>query len=304
MAANSPFVPMLARVRDVERPSANFVRVTFTGLDDLETGHPVYDLRIKLIFPGPGAPLPALDPDEDWYAGWLALPEGARGSMRTYSIRALGSDAGGAWLTVDFVVHDDGLAGPAASWAMSAREGAELIVIGPRRGIEPRGGIEYAPGHAASVVLAGDETAAPAIARIIEDAGAGARIDAFIEVPAAGDALAIAAPVSTSVTWLPRGRRAHGALLADAVLTHLGTTGQLADPEVDDSEALVWETPGYSGSGEPLSAPGQAPAEYFWIAGESGVITRLRRTLVKDLGFDRSQVAFMGYWKRGVAMRG
>jgi NADPH-dependent ferric siderophore reductase len=25
---------------------------------------------------------------------------------------------------------------------------------------------------------------------------------------------------------------------------------------------------------------------------------------VKDLGVDRSQVAFMGYWRHGVAMRG
>ena len=33
-------------------------------------------------------------------------------------------------------------------------------------------------------------------------------------------------------------------------------------------------------------------------------IATLRRHLVKDLGVDRSQVAFMGYWRRGVAMRG
>ncbi|WP_262927851.1 siderophore-interacting protein [Microbacterium sp. NIBRBAC000506063] len=33
-------------------------------------------------------------------------------------------------------------------------------------------------------------------------------------------------------------------------------------------------------------------------------MTTLRRHLVKDLGIDRAQVAFMGYWRRGVAMRG
>ena len=42
---------------------------------------------------------------------------------------------------------------------------------------------------------------------------------------------------------------------------------------------------------------------YAWIAGESGVVTTLRRHLVKELGMDRRQVAFMGYWRRGVAMR-
>lgn len=42
---------------------------------------------------------------------------------------------------------------------------------------------------------------------------------------------------------------------------------------------------------------------YAWIAGESKVVTGLRRHLVTELGMDRSQVAFMGYWREGVAMR-
>ncbi len=33
------------------------------------------------------------------------------------------------------------------------------------------------------------------------------------------------------------------------------------------------------------------------------VVTSLRRLLVTRLGMDRRQVAFMGYWRRGVAMR-
>ncbi len=45
------------------------------------------------------------------------------------------------------------------------------------------------------------------------------------------------------------------------------------------------------------------PGVYAWIAGESAMVTSLRRYLVKELGMDRSQVAFMGYWRRGVAMR-
>ncbi len=42
---------------------------------------------------------------------------------------------------------------------------------------------------------------------------------------------------------------------------------------------------------------------YAWIAGESKVVTGLRRHLVNELHIDRSQVAFMGYWRRGVAMK-
>jgi NADPH-dependent ferric siderophore reductase len=42
---------------------------------------------------------------------------------------------------------------------------------------------------------------------------------------------------------------------------------------------------------------------YAWIAGESAMVTALRRHLVRDLGVDRRQVAFMGYWRVGVSMK-
>ncbi|WP_199905123.1 SIP domain-containing protein [Nocardioides sediminis] len=75
----------------------------------------------------------------------------------------------------------------------------------------------------------------------------------------------------------------------------------------------LWETPSYSSSGEEIeAAAGGDPSRgsgrpldgvYAWIAGESTVVTGLRRHLVRELGMDRRQVAFMGYWRRGVAMR-
>lgn len=169
------------------------------------------------------------------------------------------------------------------------------------------GGAEYEPGTATSIVLAGDETAAPAIARILEDAPSDLRGCAFIEVPSPADILRIDAPVGVEVHWLPRDAgEPHGVRLIPAVLEYLGDAD--AADEIDvrdiDTEELLWETPDYSGLGEEIAAA-DAPAErYFWIAGESGVVTTLRRHLVKDLGIDRSQVAFMGYWRRGIAMRG
>ncbi|GAB3927384.1 hypothetical protein GCM10027613_43020 [Microlunatus endophyticus] len=71
----------------------------------------------------------------------------------------------------------------------------------------------------------------------------------------------------------------------------------------------LWETPVYSSSGEQLDASsgeylGPTGGSYAWVAGESGMVTALRRYLVKELGMDRRQVAFMGYWRQGVAMRG
>jgi NADPH-dependent ferric siderophore reductase len=203
------------------------------------------------------------------------------------------------------VLHvEPGASGPASRWAAAANPGDELLVLGPRRGRTDGGGIEYAPGAAGTVVLAGDETAAPAIARILEDVGREVRGVAFIEVPEAGDILPIRAPEGVELRWLPRGHGSHGTSLIPAVLDYLGAAADAVEIRDVDTADPLWETPEYSGLGEPIAADAPHADRYFWIAGESGVVTTLRRHLVKDLGIDRGQVAFMGYWRTGVAMRG
>jgi len=306
-----PYILARAEVRAVERVSPSFVRITFGGPELLDFGTPgdVYDTRIKLVFPPASGVLPEIDRDtDDWWAAYLAVPEEERGSMRTYSVRELNVADAVTEVVVDFVLHlAPGLTGPASLWASSASVGDELWMVGPRRGREDRSGIEYAPGAASSVVLVGDETAAPAIARILEDAPRDLRGIAFIEVPLASDALPIDAPDGVEVHWLPRGESAHGLRVIPTVLDYLGDAEHAEHAEIivqdAEGEDLVWETPVYSGTGEDIVS-GSTGERYFWIAGESGVVTTLRRHLVKDLGIDRAQVAFMGYWRRGVAMRG
>jgi NADPH-dependent ferric siderophore reductase len=302
-----------AAVRAVDRVSPSFVRVTFGGDELFEFGTPgaVFDSRIKLVFPPASGVLPELDrSSDDWWQSFLAVPEEDRGSMRTYSVRELRVDeATGTEVDVDFVLHlEPGLTGPASRWASEAAVGQELYLVGPRRGVLEHGGAEYEPGTADSVVLAGDETAAPAIARILEDAPRDLRGVAFIEVPSPADILRIDVPAGVEVHWLPRDAgEPHGLRLIPAVLGYLGDADATAEIRVKDidGEDLLWETPDYSGLGEDIGPAAAAPLErYFWIAGESGVVTTLRRHLVKDLGIDRRQVAFMGYWRRGVAMRG
>ncbi|MFK0402460.1 siderophore-interacting protein [Microbacterium sp. NPDC090225] len=312
-AEKPAYILARAEVRRVERVSPNFVRVTFGGddLDDFGTPGGVFDARIKLIFPPASGILPPLERDTpDWWASFLAVPEDERGTMRTYSIRDLRVDpvSGDTEVDIDFVLHlAPGLTGPASRWASAAEAGQELIIIGPRRGVIAGGGTEYRPGDAPSVVLVGDETAAPAIARILEDAPRDLRGTAFIEVPSAADELAIDAPAGVEVHWLARDAdQAHGLQVIPAVLAHLGDADASDEIAVKDIESddLLWETPAYSGLGEEIAASDAPGDRYFWIAGESGVVTTLRRHLVKDLGIDRGQVAFMGYWRRGVAMRG
>ena len=192
--------------------------------------------------------------------------------------------------------------------------GDRLVVMAPRRGHE-FGGIEFDPADARRLLIVGDETAVPAVCGILRDLPADAVGAAYVEVPVSGDVLAVPAPSGVSVTWLARDGAPLGERLAVAVLDHLGDPeppAEVADDEVDPD---LWETPVYSSATESAPEDGdpdqhEAPATqggledlYAWIAGESKVVTGLRRNLVNDLGMPRHRVAFMGYWRRGVSMR-
>ena len=293
----------------VERLSPTYVRVELGSpvLADFGVDGPLYDQRIKLVFPNDAGTLPSfVGADESWFATWLEIPASKRGHMRTYTVREVRGTGAGTRLVVDFVLHlEDGATGPGSAWAARASVGDRLVVVAPRRG-QPFGGIEFAPPPGAALLLVGDETATPAVCSILEDLRAEARGVAFLEVPDPADVQDVDHPVGIEVVWLPRGDEPLGARLHSAVLAYLGAgSGPLVEPE--DVDPDLWETPAYSSSGEEIEA-GPTAAEgwaghYAWIAGESGVVTMLRRHLVRELGMDRRQVAFMGYWRRGVAMR-
>lgn len=298
---------------EVARLSPSFVRVVFASPDlaDLEDG-PRYDQRIKLVFPVGGRPLPSLaDADASWLESWLDRPVEERGHMRTYTIREVRGRGADTRLVVDFVVHEDGLAGPGAGWALAARPGDRVHLVAPRRGI-PYGGIEFAPPEdTRSLLLIGDESAVPAIASILEDLSGRPRGIVFVEVPTPADIADLRPPTGVELRWLARQHAEPGARLVPAVRAHLGLgPGEFAGPDEVDPE--LWETPTYSSSGAEPGDPSPVSADsavdgvgglYAWIAGESRMVTTLRRALVDELDVDRSRVAFMGYWRRGVAMR-
>lgn len=297
----------------VERLSASFVRVQFAGPDlaDLGVDGPWFDQRLKLVFPHEGGSLPSFaGADESWLTTWSARPVEERGHMRTYTVRDVHGYGVDTRLVVDFVVHDDGAAGPGASWALRARPGDRVVTLAPRRGI-PFGGIEFVPGDASSTLLVGDESAVPAVAGILAGLGCDAVGAAYLEVPEVGDIQDLAAPPGVEVCWLPRGHREVGCRLVPAVRAYVGLppTSDLRDDPLDVDPDL-WETPHWSSSGEPVDPASQPvvlghelDGVFAWIAGESTMVTQLRRALVKELGVDRRQVAFMGYWRRGVAMK-
>ena len=294
----------------VERLSPTYVRVELGSpvLADFGVDGPLYDQRIKLVFPNEAGRLPSFEgADESWFTTWLDIPASERGHMRTYTVREVRGEGADTRLVVDFVLHlADEATGPGSAWAAQAKVGDRLVTMAPRRG-DFYGGIEFDPGTAKSLLLVADETAVPAVCSILEDLPAAARGAAFLEVPESGDVLEQAAPAGLQVVWLPRDGAPLGSRLHEAVLAHLGTSPYPVE-EPDEVDPDLWETPTYSSSGEDVESPAvhvghDLDGIYAWIAGESAVVTTLRRHLVKELDMDRRQVAFMGYWRRGVAMR-
>lgn len=306
----------------------SFRRITVSG-DDLEhfgTNSDPLDLRIKALIPAardaetyqhmlglfadlrPGGTITA-SANSTWYKTWLSMPEQERGYMRTYTVRAQ-RPAGHpknvsqhAELDLDFVLHvhrENGelVGGPASVWAAEATVGDSLLLMGPNRHLTDAsyGGIEFRPGSAQRILLAGDETAAPAICSILESLPPGVQGNAFIEVPAVEDMHGTSTRSGVTVQWLPRGSRPHGELLSAAVRSVVAVPGAGAvDPglepeDIDVDATILWETT--TGGSQPF---------YAWLAGEAGLIKELRRYLVRDAGIDRKQVSFMGYWRRGKA---
>jgi NADPH-dependent ferric siderophore reductase len=244
----------------------------------------------------------------EWYQRWRSLPDDERNPMRTYTVRAVRPAQ--REIDVDFVLH--GTDGPASAWASAAMVGDELVVIGPDERSETggrgrAGGIEWDPGEATTLLMAGDETAAPAICAILETLDARYSGHVYVEVPTAQDVLPVETPASVQLHWLSRGERPQGEALTDALRAWgrdhgeaVAGTGALAGTVTPgdggaeaeaDSEAPLWEVP----------AEGPHGRWYAWLAGEAGAITSIRRHLVKDLGIDRKCVSFMGYWKQGRA---
>jgi NADPH-dependent ferric siderophore reductase len=241
-----------AEVLRTERPAPHMVRVVMggEGLEGFDAGE-FTDHYVKLLFAPEGVSYPepfdlarvrAEFPREQWPA------------TRTYTVRAWDADRGE--LTIDLVVHGtDGLAGP---WAERARPGDRIRLAGP--------GGAYAPDPDADWhLLAGDESALPAIAVALGAMPDGARVHAFVEVADASEEIDVPAPSGGGVTWLHRGGRPVGEALLAAVR------------ELEFPDGTV----------------------HAFVHGEAGFVRELRRHLRLDRGVPRERMSISGYWRLG-----
>ncbi len=289
-----------ARVRAITDLTPSFRRFTLAGEDLAAYGDPGFDQRIKVVFPTATVGLDAMPSGEDWYTQWRELPEDARPPFRTYTTRYVRTAQ--REVDIDMVAHD--VLGPASAWIARARVGDELLIWGPttaHTGVSY--GIDFVPpARSEQILLAGDETAAPAIAVILEQLPAEARGVVVLEVPHPDD-----------IGYLPRhpgfshrvaardgdgGRHAHLVAAVEAAAQELAPTGRGAEvEEIDIDDGILWEVPRTAKGGAALKS---APL-YSWLAGEAGAIKALRRHLVSEQGVDRRAIAFMGYWRLGRA---
>jgi len=239
-------------VRRVEPASPRLVRVTLAGPDlaGLTVEEPAASVRLLL---------PASDTERlaipRWNGNEFLLPDGRRPTIRTFTPRRLDRET--LELDIETVIHGDGVA---SRWAAAAQPGTPAAISGPGRG--------YAIDRETSAfLLAGDETAIPAISQLLEALPTETPTQVHIEVTRADARLALPDHPNASVSWydLPPGAPPGDALVAAVRIAEL------------------------------------APGARVWAAGEAAAMQRIRRHLFEERSWPRDRTTVRGYWKHGRA---
>ncbi|MBM0126527.1 siderophore-interacting protein [Pimelobacter simplex] len=184
---------------------------------------------------------------------WVGLVVPGQFQSRYYTVRSFEAGV----MVLDVVVHDVGLV---TEWA-SGRSGA---VVGQQVVLTEAKGSFLPPDDAAWLLLVGDLTALPAMARIATEHGGRLPVRIHAEVPA-DSRIEGYFPDGVEVSWLPLDGESR---LAEVV------------------EGIDWP----EGEG------------YFWMAGESAQMRAIRKHLMRERKLPSTHYDVMGYW-RSVAKR-
>ncbi|MGA8256731.1 MAG: siderophore-interacting protein [Nocardioides sp.] len=200
----------------------------------------VSDHLTRLVLGGPGLAdfVSTGVPDE-----WIGLVVPGQFQSRYYTVRAWD----GAEMTIDVVMHDVGLV---TEWVATDCVGQTCIVT------EPKGSFAM-PADAAWLIVVGDLTAMPAMARIVTSVDVPVHV--WAEVP---DDLGDYLPIASDVHWIDQPGDGESRL-AEAV------------------EQIEWP----EGDG------------YFWMAGESAQMRAIRKHLMRDRALPSTAYDVMGYWR-------
>jgi len=244
-----PRFRLVSVARVVDR-SPHLVRVTLAGpeLEGFDPGLPAASVR--LLLPS-ASERDVLMPE--WNGNEFLARDGSRPAIRTLTPRRF--DPVANELDVEIVRHGEA---PLSSWADVAPVGAQVAVSGTGRGytVDP---------DTRELLLAGDESALPAISVLLEALPAAASVQVLVEVRGDDARVDLPAHPGASVHWV-------------------GST-----PDAPPGSALV----------DAVVATPLGPDGRVWAAGEAAAVQRIRRHLFENLGFPRSRAVVRGYWKVG-----
>jgi NADPH-dependent ferric siderophore reductase len=211
-----------------------------------------FDDHIRLVFRYPGHAEPVLPVQTE---KGVDLPKAPRPLTRVYTVRRWDPEAGE--LDVDFVKHGIGVG---TTWAYRAQPGDRIHFYGP----SASGTLVH---DADWLLVAGDDTAIPAIARLLDELPEHARAQIFIEIAEDSHRLELRSLPHVEVTWLVRGGAEAGTttLLRDAVRNSAWWDGRV----------------------------------FAWFAAEHTAVRDLRRHLLEARGVPKVDIEFVGYWRRG-----
>lgn len=213
------------------------------------------DIHVRLLVPPAGRepvwPTLRADGRIDWPTGEDEL------LVRVYTIRTI--DAARHEIAMDFFQHPSAdIATPGADFARDAIAGQRVGIMGPGGAGLPQ---------ADRILFAGDESALPAIARMIEEASADTTIQAIIEVEDKAEEQPIVSKARTSIEWLHRSSYPEGSV-------HL-----LAER----TKAAI---------------DGMETGTYVWFAAEKAAMRNVKAHLASR-GHDRKRQYVAWYWEEG-----
>lgn len=210
---------------------------------------PAFDDHVKLVLTTDGDVAAALPVQRARSIDWPPAPNRAG---RDYTPRRF--DAAAGELDLDVVLHG---AGPAQDWARTAAPGDPLWFAGPKSSVVLPGDLDW-------VLLAGDETALPAIGRFLDER-----------------------PVDVPVQ----------------VVVETGDPSARQDLPVRDGDVLRWVGPGrLADAVRALDRWPGTP--YAWVAGESRALVPLRRWLRQERQVPPDHSDVTGYWHAAPAAGG
>lgn len=239
-------------VESVREVSASYVRVAVHGAG-LEAYRDVLPAdAFKAMLPPPGhatVDFPARGAD-----GLPYWPEGTRQPvLRAFTVRRF--DPARLLVEFDVLSHD----GVASAWLRRVEPGDVIGLAGMRH--------EFHAGDVSRHVIAGDASALPAVAAIVEALPAATPATVYLGVADESDKSLLPRRDGIEVHWVPGG-------------SPLGPDSALA--------AAV--------------RAGERPAGRIqaWLAAEASVVRDLRRWAVDELGVAREDLHAAAYWKAGL----